>query len=198
LGELAALLIDLDGTLVDTADANYAAYAAALREAGVEVGREAFDHAATGRHWRQFLPGLIGAAGADPARVAARKREIYPRMATQTQVNHTLANFADSLRTRLKLGLVTSASRTSATAVLDVHGLDKLFATVVTGDDVAEPKPAPDAYLLAAVRLQVSPDQCLVLEDSETGLESAQRAGMRTLRITFPTTDRADRGTEAS
>jgi HAD superfamily hydrolase (TIGR01509 family) len=59
---------------------------------------------------------------------------------------------------------------------------------VVTGDDVAEPKPAPDAYLLAATRLQVSPGQCLALEDSATGLESARRAGMRTLRVTFSAT----------
>jgi beta-phosphoglucomutase len=187
LAELAALLIDLDGTLVDTADANYAAYAAALREAGVAVGREAFDRAATGRHWRQFLPGLIGAAEADPVRVAARKREIYPRMTAYTQVNHGLVDLAHSLRMTLSLGLVTSASRTSAEAVLGAHGLAPLFETMVTGDDVAEPKPAPDAYLLAAARLQVDPEQCLALEDSETGLESARRAGMQTLRITFPT-----------
>jgi HAD superfamily hydrolase (TIGR01509 family) len=188
LAELAALLFDLDGTLVDTANANYAAYAAALREAGVAIGREAFDRAATGRHWRQFLPGLIGAAEADAARVAARKREIYPQMAANTQLNHRLADFAASLRTKLKLGLVTSASRTSAEAVLGAHGLAPLFATVVTGDDVAEPKPAPDAYLLAAARLQVNPRRCLALEDSDTGLESARRAGMRTLRITFANT----------
>ncbi len=187
MAELIALLFDLDGTLVDTADANYAAYAAALREAGITIGREAFDRAAVGRHWRQFLPGLIGAADADPARVAVRKREIYPGMAARTRVNLKLAGLAASLRTTLKLGLVTSASRTSAEAVLDAHGLAPLFATVVTGDDVAEPKPAPDAYLLAAARLQVSPEQCLALEDSETGPESAHRAGMQTLRVTFPT-----------
>src|ERR1700722_13929549 len=186
LAELAALLFDLDGTLVDTANANYAAYAAALREAGVAIGREPFDRAATGRHWRQFLPGLIGAADADPARVAARKREIYPAMAAHTRLNHGLAELAASLRSRLKLGLVTSASRTRAEAVLNAHGLASLFATVVTGDDVAEPKPAPDAYLLAAARLGVNPAQCLALEDSETGLESASRAGMRTLRVAFP------------
>jgi beta-phosphoglucomutase len=188
LVELAALLIDLDGTLVDTADANYAAYAAALNEAGVAIGREDFDRAATGRHWSQFLPCLIGAVNADPVRIAARKREIYPAMAARTQVNHGLVELAGSLRATLKLGLVTSASRTSAEAVLDAYGLAPLFATVVTGDDVAEPKPAPDAYLLAATRLQVSPGQCLALEDSATGLESARRAGMRTLRVTFSAT----------
>jgi beta-phosphoglucomutase len=188
LPELTALLFDLDGTLVDTADANYAAYAMALREAGITIGRKAFDRAATGCHWRQFLPGLIGAADADPAAIASRKREIYLGMAAHTRLNHALAELAASLCARLKLGVVTSASRSSAEAVLDAHGLRALFATVVTGDDVLEPKPAPDAYLLAAARLGVSPGECLALEDSETGLKSARRAGMRTLRVTFPAT----------
>jgi HAD superfamily hydrolase (TIGR01509 family) len=184
--EIEALLFDLDGTLVDTAEANYAAYAAALREAGVMVGREAFDRAATGRHWRAFLPGLIGAISVDPARVAARKRELYPAMTPRTRVNRRLVAFARSQRSRLKLGVVTSASRSSATAVLAAHRLEALFPIVVTGDDVDAPKPAPDGYLLAAVRLGVEPGRCLAVEDSETGLESARRAGMRALRVAFP------------
>ena len=184
--ELAALLLDLDGTLVDTAEANYAAYAAALGEVGVAVDRASFDAVANGRHWSQFLPGIIGNAAAEPARVAARKRELYPAMAGRTRLNRGLADFAAAARSRLKLALVTSASRSSTVAVLNAHGLGQLFETVVTGDDVAQPKPAPDAYLLAAERLEVSPDACLALEDSETGLESARRAGMRTFRVTFP------------
>ena len=57
--------------------------------------------------------------------------------------------------------------------------------TIVTGNDVAEPKPSPEPYLLAAARLGVRPDRCLVFEDTDIGIESARRAGMAVLRVEF-------------
>ena len=181
--ELAALLIDLDGTLVDTAEANFAAYAAALGEVGVEMDRESFDGLSAGRHWRQFLPGMLAGVAADPAAVASRKQAIYPMMMAQTRVSPPVLALATMARATLKLALVTTASRSSVSAVLAAHDLASLFDAVVTGDDVAETKPAPDAYLLAAERLGVSPSACLAIEDTEAGSESARRAGMKVLRI---------------
>lgn len=181
--ESRALLVDLDGTLVDTADANFAAYAEALGEVGVAVDRAVFDQVATGRHWCQFLPVLLGDSGADPAGIAARKQDIYPALAARTRPNHALLDLVVAARATHRLGLVTSASRPSVTAVLAAHGLETLFDTIVTGSDVAEPKPSPEPYLLAAARLGVRPDRCLAVEDSDVGIESARRAGMAVLRV---------------
>ena len=180
-----ALLLDLDGTLVDTADANFAAYAAALVEVGVVVDRVVFDRVATGRHWRQFLPVLLGDGGADPAGVATRKQAIYPSLAGRTRPNRALLDLALAARGTHRLGLVTSASPPSVAAVLAAHDLKTLFDTIVTGNDVAEPKPSPEPYLLAAARLGVRPDRCLVFEDTDIGIESARRAGMAVLRVEF-------------
>ena len=181
--ELAALLIDLDGTLVDTAEANFAAYAAALAEVGVEVDRETFDRLSAGKPWRQFLPGMLAGVAADPAAVASRKRAIYPTMTSRTRVNPPVLALARMARDTLKLALVTTASRSGVSAVLAAHDLESLFDAVVTGEDVAEAKPAPEAYLLAAERLGVAPSACLAIEDSDIGSESARRAGMAVLRI---------------
>jgi HAD superfamily hydrolase (TIGR01509 family) len=185
VANLEALLFDLDGTLVDTAEANYAAYSAALGEVGIDVSRAAFARAATGRHWRDFLPALVGDALADVAAIAARKRQLYPAMASRTTVNRRLHGLALQARSRRALALVTTASRASATAVLAAHELAALFEVVITGDDVDRPKPAPDPYLLAAARLGLSPAQCLAFEDSDAGVASARSAGMRVRRITF-------------
>ena len=181
--ELAALLIDMDGPLVDTAEANFSAYAAALREVGVHVERDTFARLSDGRHWRDFLPELLAGFAADPRAVAARKRAIYPQMAGRTRVSAPVLALARMASAKLKLGLVTTASHASVSAVLGVHGLEPLFDTIVTGDDVASPKPAPDAYLLGARRLGVAPAACLAIEDSDAGAESARRAGMPVLRV---------------
>jgi beta-phosphoglucomutase len=184
--ELAALLFDLDGTLVDTAEANYRAYAAALAEVGRTIERAEFDAVATGRRWSQFLSALMpGADAASHAAVAARKQMLYPGLLGISRVNTQLLDLARAAAPRLRLGLVTNASRRGADAVLAAHGLGDLFEVVVTGDDIAIPKPAPDIYQLAMERLRVAPGQCLAFEDSDPGAESARRAGIAVLRVTL-------------
>lgn len=183
MAEPAALLFDLDGTFVDTADANYAAYAQALAEAGITVDRPTFDKVATGRHRTHFLPILAAGHTADLDAVARRKQELYPGFADLTRVNPALLGLARAVQGRLRLALVTTASWSSVTAVLDAHGLAGLFDVVVTGDDVAAPKPDPEAYRLAADRLGLSPAACLAFEDSDAGVRSAEAAGMTVLRV---------------
>ena len=69
-----AILVDLDGTLIETAGANYHAYAQSLAEVGLSISRQEFDARAAGRNWKQFLPEMLKQAGidADPARLANR------------------------------------------------------------------------------------------------------------------------------
>ena len=68
-------------------------------------------------------------------------------------------------------------------ALLGAIGLAGAFDAVVSGEEVAAGKPAPDIFRLAAERLDVAPGQCVVIEDSPHGLEGARRAGMRTIAL---------------
>ena len=182
-----ALLVDLDGTLVDTAPANYLAYAQALRAVGVEVERAQFDRIASGRNWRQFLPPLLEASGASaeaPA-VAADKARIYPALLTHSVLNRPLADLIQAGRPVWRTALVTTASAANAAAVLRHHGVETLFDTVVTGSDVARHKPDPQGYWLAAERLGVDPSECLVFEDSDIGIAAAEAFGARCIRVAF-------------
>lgn len=180
-----ALLVDLDGTLADTATANYSAYAAALAEYGITVSRVRFDAIAFGRNWRQFLPVLIAEArtSADPAIIARRKAEIYSASLDQVAVNVALVRLISAHRLFCRTALVTTASSINAHAVLDRHGLRALFDAVITGDEVTRHKPDPEAYWLAADRLEVTPEDCLVIEDSDIGIASAQAFGASVLRV---------------
>lgn len=182
-----ALLVDLDGTLVDTRAANRAAYAEALAGVGVAVAPERWDLLTEGRSWRQFLPALLDRVeGADPAAVAARKAELYPAALGLSRLNGALAERIRAARPAARTALVTTASRENAGAVLRHHAIEDLFDLVVTGSDVARHKPAPDAYFLAAARLGVRPEECLVFEDSDIGVAAAQAFGAPCERIAFP------------
>ncbi|MGI9089851.1 MAG: HAD family hydrolase [Gemmatimonadaceae bacterium] len=180
-----ALLFDLDGTLADTAAANFAAYAQALGEVGVAVDRGTFDAAARGRSWRQFLPELIQNAGssADPADVARRKQDLYPQLVAGLRLNQPLLALARTARATLRTALVTTASGANVRAILQQHQLGDLFDVVITGDDVTEHKPHPEAYLTAASQLGMAPADCLAFEDSDIGVAAAEAAGIPVVRV---------------
>lgn len=181
---LKAVLVDLDGTLVESEHANAAAYAAALAEGGVAVDPAGLASLIAGRAWPEFLPGLLtGASGLDPAQVARRKRAIYPRFFHLIRPNLALADLVRAARRGgLSTGLVTTAASESTEAILARFALRDLFDAVVCGDHVTRAKPDPEAYHLAARRLHVEAGQCLVVEDSETGMAAARAFGGHVLR----------------
>ncbi len=177
-----ALLFDLDGTLIDTESialatglAAFAAHGHAMDLAFMHrlVGKDeptaarliraALPHAdldAVNRHWRDGF-----AAGVDRG------------LALKSGAAEILA------LTGLPLAIVTSTGRPGAHRKLAIAGIADAFTHVVTLDDVAAPKPAPDPYLLAAGLFGLPPSRCLVFEDSETGAESAHRAGCIVVQI---------------
>lgn len=89
-------------------------------------------------------------------------------------------------------GVATSSPRAHAQAILSRLGLAEVCSAFATGDEVAHGKPAPDIYFLAAVRLGVSPQQCLALEDSAPGCRAAVAAGMRGVAVPNGHTTQAD------
>jgi HAD superfamily hydrolase (TIGR01509 family) len=178
-----ALLVDLDGTLVDTADANFRAYRAALEPHGVTLTREWWLANGFGRNWRQFLPELLGESGAVAQDVANRKAALYPECVADTVVNEPLVKLLEWLKPAVRTALVTAASRSATDLLLDFHGLRRLFDEVVTGDDVAAHKPSPLAFEAAAKRFGVRPDECMIIEDSEVGIAAAAAFGAPCLLV---------------
>ncbi|MDX3656696.1 HAD family phosphatase [Streptomyces sp. ID05-26A] len=88
------------------------------------------------------------------------------------------------------VGLVSASPRRYVRAAASASGLRRHVEAIVTGDDVTHGKPAPDPYLLAARKLGLEPENCLVIEDSASGIRSAHAAGMTVLAIPNATTAR--------
>jgi HAD superfamily hydrolase (TIGR01509 family) len=179
-----ALLVDLDGTLVDTHSANVAAYRLALEESGVDYDMEALEKTIGRLAWR---PMLARVAPSDPethSRVAARKREVYSAYMDSVYVNDALVQLIGALRSRgWKVALVTSASRGSVEALLKAKQLSGFFDVTVTSDDVTEQKPSALPFHEAARQLGVSPKDCVICEDSEVGLAAAAAFGCQIWQI---------------
>ncbi len=180
---LKALLVDMDGTLVQSADANAAAYAMALGDWGIAVDAKQLAPMIDGRSWRDFLPGLMASRpDVPPETVAQRKRVLYPDFFHLLQLNQPLADLLQLVRGRLATGLVTTASSVAVAGITQRFALDGLFDVVVSGDHVKQAKPHPQAYELAAAQLDVAPDECMVIEDSDTGMAAARAFGGSLLR----------------
>jgi beta-phosphoglucomutase-like phosphatase (HAD superfamily) len=92
----------------------------------------------------------------------------------------------------LRLGLVSASARPIIDAILETVGLSRAFDTIVSGDQVARGKPAPDGYLMAARRLAVGPGRCFVVEDTRNGVLAAKAAGMSVAAVPSPASGHED------
>src|SRR5205807_4622119 len=81
------------------------------------------------------------------------------------------------------VAIASGGPRDIVRRMLEISGLAPLFKVVITPEDVVHGKPAPDMFLLAAERMGVPPDKCLVFEDAEPGMRAAEAAGMRWVRV---------------
>jgi beta-phosphoglucomutase len=182
-GVVQALLFDLDGTLVDTREANYLAYRDAFAESGHELTQEQF--ATTwGRDSRDFIPDLlpgIDTSGVDTIRAA--KSRLYADQLYRTAANDALIAFLRLIAPTHPTALVSTAKSGNGRQILDTHGLTPLFDVVVWGDDVTRSKPDPEGYLRALELLGADAAHSLAFEDSETGRQAALAAGLLVLEV---------------
>ncbi|ARO14036.1 beta-phosphoglucomutase [Ketogulonicigenium robustum] len=180
------VVFDLDGTLTDTeAQANHAAMAV-LADMGVE-GDMALFESLSGIHdiERRAILHRALAAQVDPDDfLLAWRARIDQQRANGVPTKPGAAALLQTLKDKgYLLALATSSYRTMALEKLAKAGLEGFFDVIVPVDDVQNPKPAPDPYLLAADRLGLKPVECVAFEDSETGAESAFTAGLFTVQI---------------
>ncbi|KAJ54903.1 hypothetical protein ACMU_14155 [Actibacterium mucosum KCTC 23349] len=181
----AAVIFDLDGTLLDTEASNTEASLAAMRAFGLPPD-EAFLELMIGRDYEtceammaERYPGIdLAAYGrvltTELERVEAAGFPLKP------DVREVLGDLQAAGK---PLALVTSSRRSRADLKLSRAGLTDFFSVTVTLDDVTAAKPDPAPYALAAQQLGVAPDTCLVFEDSETGVASALGAGMKVVQV---------------
>jgi beta-phosphoglucomutase len=184
-----AVLFDLDGVLVETADLHYLSWQLLADELGLPFNRE-MNQGFRGVGRMECLDKLLGRhrlefAMQEKQMLADRKNAHYLELiATLTPAD--LAPGARELFAQLKAAgirtAVVSASK-NARRVLYLLGIADCFDTVVDGTDVTRSKPDPQAFNLAAHRLGVDSRNCVVIEDADAGVRAANAAGMKAIGI---------------
>ncbi len=181
----AAVIFDMDGLMLDSERAILDALRAAATDHGADVDRDwwlcLIGH--TDEVCRARLAEKIGRAAADALLDDGHARYIA---VAEAGVPHRpgIVALLDLLTEHgIPRAVATSTRSPLAQRKLAAAGLLSHFDVVCTRSDVAAPKPAPDVYLLAAERLGVAPAQCLVLEDSPTGVRAALAAGMTAIQV---------------
>jgi HAD superfamily hydrolase (TIGR01509 family) len=182
-----AILLDMDGTLVDSDASVERAWTTWSAEHGLDPAPVlAIAHGSPAdRTVRRLLPALDEAS---VATTAQRQLDLqYDDLADVVAAPGAPELLAALDRTGLLWAVVTSADVRLAKARLGAAGIEPPL--LVTVEDVRRGKPDPEGYLLAAGRLGVDPAACLVVEDSEPGLAAGRAAGMRTAALRGPAGD---------
>jgi beta-phosphoglucomutase len=184
--ETLAVVFDMDGVLVDSGAHHREAWVRMLAELGV-APPDGFWRRTIGRPSVEAVPLLLGepVSPTEARRLARRKQEHYLTLAASgAPAVAGVSAFVELLGCLgIALAVATSARRTDAVTLLGPLGLVGRFATIVTFEDVARGKPDPEVYLLAAQRLGVAVQACLVFEDAIVGVQAAVRAGMRAVGV---------------
>lgn len=185
---IGAVLFDMDGVLLDSEEYICRAAIQMFKESGVTVSPEDF-LPFVGAGENRYLGGVAEKYKLNlPIETAkARTYAIYDEIVMGKLI--PLPGVAAFIRRcrdlGLRLAVASSADKIKVEINLRGIGLGaEEFDTVVNGLDVEHKKPAPDIYLLAASRLGVSPQQCLVVEDAVNGVQAARAAGMKCLALT--------------
>lgn len=186
-----AVLLDFDGTLMDTDHAHWSCWDEALRAWGGSLDRHTYNTECAGRQTLTIAAHCIAKQrlSAAPQDVASRKEVTFRAWLTRGEMAWmpgAQQAFSGLQARGLKLAVVTSSPRDIITAGLRQRGLLDALDAVVTGDDVPRNKPAPDCYLLCLEQLGVPASRCVAFEDTEHGVRAAAAAGIRCLAVRPP------------
>lgn len=182
---LKALLFDLDGTLVETDSLHFEIWRERLQPYGYRVDRPFYQAQISGglnpEIIARLLPQLSEAEQVDFA--WQKEAEFRERAQFLTPLPGALDRLRWAQQQGLKLAVVTNAPRENAAFMLRALQLEQTFPTVIMSEDLPLGKPDPLPYLEALRRLEVTPDETIVFEDSPSGIQSAVGAGLFTVGI---------------
>ncbi|MBD2102832.1 HAD family phosphatase [Leptolyngbya sp. FACHB-261] len=179
-----ALIFDCDGTLADTLPVHFQTWSISLQAAGADISRDWYYQycGTSAMEMLQLLKEAFGYQFNSEAVIAARQ-EHYHTLIHSIQEIQAVADIVRLHYGKTPMAVASGGERAVLEATLEAIKLRNFFDVVVSVNDVERGKPEPDIFLLASQRLGIAPEDCLIYEDSEGGLEAARRAGIRSIDV---------------
>ncbi|MCM1540499.1 MAG: HAD family hydrolase [Blautia sp.] len=166
-------LFDLDGTLFDTSDVNYYAYKESLKYYGYDLDYDFYCKECNGRHYRYFMPLLKVEDSEVMEKIHHMKKQAYGKYLDKARVNEHLFSIIESMTERYNKVIVTTASRENTEDILLYFNVLEQFDMLLTQEDIHYAKPNPEGFLMAMKRYHTKPEDTIIFEDSEVGIEAA-------------------------
>jgi beta-phosphoglucomutase len=180
-----AIIWDLDGVIIDSADEHRRAWQRLAREENIKFTDDDF-WATFGKRNNDIFAITWGPLTPTQARELGNRKETYFR----DLIRQTAAPLPGSMELMQSLhqasypqALASSAPIENIQLISEVLGLERYLTALVSGETVPHGKPAPDIFLKAAQALHIEPQYCLVIEDAVAGVEAAHAAGMRCIAV---------------
>ncbi len=179
------VIFDMDGVLIDSADAHFQSWCLLARENNTRVTHDHFTQT-FGRQNQDVIPILFGDVNDRRLReLADRKEALYRDLIRK---DPPLVKGAASLIRSLneqgaRVAIGSSGPLENIRLVISALQVDDRIATIVSSDDVTRGKPDPQVFIMAAERLGVPPGRCVVIEDAPVGIQAARAAGMRSVGV---------------
>ena len=198
-----AIFFDFNGVIIDDETIQMKAYQEVLNGHEIALTEELY-FGALGMDDRTFVRSMFAHAKkplSDPLleEVLGAKTDLHREMIAELPLFPGVLTFLKAASREFQLGLVSMANLVEVSYVFQRANLTPLFSVIVTAEDASVCKPAPDCYLAGLRKLNekrqherqlpLLPSECLAIEDSPPGIQSARAAGMRTLGITNTVSD---------
>ena len=194
LKEYKAVIFDLDGVIVSTDECHYEAWKMLADEEGIYFDRE-INQRLRGVSRMESLEIILEHSEKEytedeKIEMATRKNGYYVEKIKSLDKSATLDGAVDFVNAAKNAGLKVAigSSSKNTMAILAQTECDELFDAIADGNDIKNSKPAPDVFLVAAKKLGIEPEACLVVEDAEAGVDAAIAAGMDVLAVGYAST----------
>jgi beta-phosphoglucomutase len=184
------IVFDFDGVLVDSEPLHLRALQAVIAPLGLSVGRAEYYERYLGYDDMGAFHAIahdhgVAVTDNDVRALIAQKSAIYQSLLEAGDILYPgAATCVERLATEFSLGIASGALRQEIEAILQATGLGAHFRFIVASGDTPAGKPAPDPYVRAAALHRLAPSDCIAIEDSRWGIESARAAGMKCVGIT--------------
>lgn len=190
-----AVIFDLDGTIVFSHPTHFAAYEKLFSHFGITWTFEEFNQVFAGTGAPKIIAEILGRNRVKDFKLeelVKKKRDLFQEILNGEKLR-TVPGFFDFLAEinglRLKKAIASGSNKDNIISMLSNIGALIEFPVIISGEEVARPKPSPDIFLLAAEKLKIDPSECLVIEDTDHGVIGAKKAGMKCIAFTTTIAD---------